>query len=127
MTRSIPLRPLLWFDAATCAAMSALLLGAGGFLAPLLGLPLPLLTEAGIILLPFALLVGWTARNGAPAAAVRAIVAANLLWVAGSMVLLVGPWLEPTLLGTAFVAIQVAAVALISLLQWTGLRHLRTA
>lgn len=117
MRYTIPLRPLLWFDAATCAAMAALLLGAEAILVPLLGFPPLLLREAGLILIPFALFVGWTATRPAPERPTRLIVAANLLWAAGSLLLLAGPWLSPSALGTAFVAAQAGAVAVISWLQ----------
>lgn len=118
----IPLRPLLWLDAATCTAMAGLLLGAGQLLAPVLGLPLALLTEAGIILLPFALFVGWTALQRTPGPALRFVILANAFWVVGSLALLLGPWLSPTVLGSAFIAAQGVAVAVIAWLQRAALR-----
>jgi hypothetical protein len=113
----IPLRPLLWFDAATCAAMAALLLGAEAALSPLLGLPPLLLREAGLILVPFALFVGWTATRDDPARLARIIIAANLLWVGASLALLVGPWLRPTPIGMVFIGAQAIAVLVITGLQ----------
>jgi hypothetical protein len=118
----IPLRPLLWFDATTCIAMSALLAAAGGPLSPILGLPNVLLMEAGILLLLFALFVGWAATRTDPSGVARIVLAANIAWVIGSLALLAGPWLQPTLLGTAFVAVQALAVVGIGLLQWAATR-----
>ncbi len=119
----VPLRPLLWFDAATCAAVGALLLLAGGPLSEVLALPRPLLTEAGILLLPFALFVAWAAGRAEPRGAAKVIVAANVAWVVGSLLLVAGPWLRPTPLGTAFVLVQAAAVAGIALLQAAATRR----
>jgi hypothetical protein len=117
MTRMIPLRPLLWFDAVTCAAMGVLLAAGSGPLSALLGLPMALLTEAGIFLLLFSLFVGWTAARPDPSGAVRLLIAANAAWVVGSLAVIAGPWLHPTGLGTAFVAVQATCVTAIALLQ----------
>jgi hypothetical protein len=118
----IPLRPLLWFDATTCVAMGALLTAAGGPLSAILGLPNFLLVEAGILLLLFALFVGWAATRTDPSSASRIVLAANMGWVIGSLALLAGPWVQPTPLGTAFVAVQALAVSAIALLQWATTR-----
>ena len=122
MKAIVPLRPLLWFDATTCAAMGALLLTAGEQLAPSLGLPPFLLTEAGILLLPFAMFVAWASTRREPAGPTRLIVAANIGWVLGSLVLVAGPWLQPTPLGIAFVLVQAAAVGAIASLQTAATR-----
>ena len=122
MQSPIPLRPLLWFDAATCLAMGTALIAGADPLAQWLGLPRPLLLEAGIILLPFALFVAWAARRADPAAPTRLIVAANAAWSVASLAVVAGPWLQPTPLGTAFVLVQAAAVAGIALLQAAALR-----
>jgi hypothetical protein len=118
-----PLRPLLWFDAATCAATGALLLAATGPMSEVLGLPPFLLTEAGILLMPFALFVAWSASRAEPSGSARLVIAANVAWVVGSLLLVAGPWLSPTSLGTAFVLVQAAAVAGIALLQIAATRR----
>ena len=123
MTPAIPLRALLWFDAATCAAMGLLLTVAAVPLSSMLGLPRILLLEAGIVLLPFALFVAWTATRSEPEGPARLVVAANVAWVIGSVALLAGPWVRPTALGVTFVLIQAVAVAGIALLQAAGTRR----
>jgi hypothetical protein len=117
MKPMIPLRPLLWFDAVTCAAMGVLLAAGSGPLSVLLDLPVVLLTEAGVILMLFAVFVGWAATRRDPASAARLVIAANGAWVVGSAAVIAGPWLHPTGMGTAFVAVQAIAVTAIALLQ----------
>ncbi|WP_207540290.1 hypothetical protein [Sabulicella rubraurantiaca] len=101
-------------DAAASAATGLLLAAAP--IAGLLGLPESLLRVAGLALLLYAAFVGWVGRSAAPPrAAVRAIIAVNVVWVLDSVALLaLGPalaGLSPTALGTAFVLAQAAAVA----------------
>lgn len=125
MTANSMLRPVLLFDAATCAAMGLLLVLGAGAIAARTALPAPLLREAGILLLPFAAFILWTARRGGwwP---VRAVIAVNVAWVAASLALIASPW-GGNLLGTGFVGMQAAAVALIAALQWRCLAPVATA
>ena len=123
MKSMFALRPLLWLDAVTCIAFGLLIAIAAGPLSELLGLPVPLLREAGILLFPFALFVLWVAMRTDPARGTRAIIAANVAWVLASLALLAGPWVEPTAIGTAFVAVQAAAVAGIAILEAHALRR----
>lgn len=117
MTRHQLLRPVLLFDAATCAAMGMLLVAAAGPIAGLTDLPAPLLREAGIVLLPFALFVLWAARGGTrPAQLVAGI---NLAWTAASFAAIA--WTQPNALGIAFVAMQALAVAAIAGMQFYAL------
>jgi hypothetical protein len=58
---------------------------------------------------------------------VQAIIALNLLWVVGSMGLLMGGWVAPTALGTAFVIAQAVAVGVFAELQFIGLRRTQAA
>ena len=120
------LRRVLAFDAITCTAMGLLLIVAAGPLATLLALPQPLLFEAGLFLLPFALFLIWAMKRGA-AWPVQLAAAINLLWVAASFGLLAGPWVSPNLLGTLFVGAQAVAVAGIAALQLLGLTRTRAA
>ena len=109
-------------DALASGAMGVLMAAGAGPLAPLLGLPSPLLLWAGLLLIPFARLVARTGmRKQPPSAAAGAIVLVNLAWVAGSVVLLALLPQAPTLLGYAFVAAQALAVLVLALMQWTGL------
>src|SRR5262245_45720347 len=118
------LRKSLLLDATATGATSVLLIAGAGLLDGLLGLPVALMREAGLVLLPFVAFVAWVGtRNHVSRGAVRTIIAANALWVAASVGLLVGGWVAPTVLGYAFVIAQAAVVALFGELQYSGLRR----
>lgn len=125
MIRTLMLRRVLQLDAATCVATGLLLAIGAEPIAALTRLPVPLLREAGIVLLPFALFVLWAARRsgGWP---VQAVIAANIAWVAASLAVIASPW-SGNAFGTAFVALQAAAVALLSGLQLRGLAQVPAA
>ncbi|HVJ02054.1 MAG TPA: hypothetical protein VM662_07725 [Sphingomonas sp.] len=122
MTANSMLRPILRFDAATCAAMGLLLALGADAVAGITALPVPLLREAGIFLLPFAAFVLWAAGRGGGWPA-QTVLAANIAWVAGSLALIASPW-GGNALGIAFVGAQAAAVALLAALQWRTLARL---
>lgn len=116
-------RPVLLVDALVSGATGALLVIVAPMLEAWLGLPAPLLRYAGIILLPFALVVGWIGKQAAPPrGAVKAIVVTNFAWVAASILLLVAGGVNPTALGVAFVLFQAAVVFVLGELQVMGLR-----
>jgi hypothetical protein len=118
------LRQALLADAAASAALGLLLAPAAGAMASLLQLPADLLREVGLLLLPWALAVGWLGtRAGPPRAAVRVVIALNGLWVLASALLLVGGWLAPNALGYAFVIGQAVVVLALAELQLFGLRR----
>lgn len=118
------LRNVLLADAAASAATGVLMALGAGFLAPVLGLPSILLCEAGIILLPFAVLVAWIAARKPPVRGwVWAVVVCNALWVLDSIVLLMSGWVAPTVLGQAFVIAQAVVVALFAELEYFALRR----
>lgn len=122
------LRAALLGDAAASAAAGLLMAAAAAPLAPLLGLPEPLLRIAGLVLLPYAAFVAWAGTRAAPARhAVRAIVAINLLWTADSALLIAfGPalaGLAPSGLGVAFVLAQALLVLGFAAAQWIALRR----
>src|SRR5947208_1738566 len=76
------LRNVLLLDAAASGATAALLIAGAGLLDGLLGLPVALMREAGLILVPYVAFVAWVGtREGIARGAVWAIVAANALWV----------------------------------------------
>ena len=122
MKALISLRPLLWFDAATCDAMGALLAAAASPLSGLLGLPSVLLQSCAVLLVVFAGFVAFIATRANPIGGTRLIAVGNIAWVAASLALLAGPWLSPTLLGTAFIAVQALAVAAIAALELAAVR-----
>ena len=118
------LRRVLFVDAATSAAAAALL-SAADVLAPLLGLPQALLLGAGAAFVPFAALVLWVAmRDPLPRAGAWLVVAINVVWAADSVLLLFTDWVAPATLGTAFVLVQAAAVAVLAELEFVGLRRM---
>ena len=94
----------------------------------LLGLPVPLMREAGLLLVPYVALVAFvgTRENISPGA-VKAIIALNVAWVLGSVGLLVSGLVAPTMLGHAFVIVQAIAVGVFAELQIIGLRRADTA
>lgn len=118
------LRNALLVDAAATGATAALMIVGAGWLDGLLGLPVALMREAGLILVPF---VAFVARIGTRTqvsrGAVSAIIAVNVLWVVASICLLISSWVAPTLLGYAFVIAQAAAVGLFAELQYIGLKR----
>lgn len=118
------LRWVLLADAATCAAMGLLLLLGAGWLAQFLELPPDLSRLAGASLLPFAALLVYSAgRATLVPAAIWAVILLNVLWVMGSILLLVEGLIEPNSLGVAFVIFQAGGVALFAALEYFGLRQ----
>lgn len=118
------LHRVLWADAATCAASGLLQVAFTRQLADLLGLPGMLLGGTGVFLLAYAALVALVARNPVlPRPMVWVLVVGNLLWAADCAVLLLGGWITPTPLGTAYVVVQALVVLVLAELQWFGLRH----
>src|SRR5438045_7884060 len=124
MTRPNFLRYALLADALASGATGALLIAGASLLDGLLGLPVALMREAGLILVPYVAFVAWVGtRQGIVRGAVWAIIAANALWALASVCLLVSGLVAPTLLGTAFVIAQAAVVALLGELQYAGLKR----
>ena len=118
------LRNVLLLDAAASGATGLLLIAGAGLLDGLLGLPVALMREAGLILVPYVAFVAWVGtREAITRGAVWAIIAANALWAIASVCLLVSGLVAPTLLGHAFVIAQAAVVALLGELQYAGLKR----
>jgi hypothetical protein len=118
------LRNVLVLDAAASGATGLLLLAGAGVLEDLLGLPVALLREAGLILIPYVACVAWVGtREPIARRAVWAIIAANALWAVASVGLLVSGLVAPTALGYAFVIAQAAVVAVLGELQYAGLKR----
>jgi hypothetical protein len=114
----ITLRNVLVVDALASGAIALLLLAGGGVLDGVLDLPVAFLRTVGAVLIPWVALLAIVAtRDAINRTAVWGIVAANLLWVAASVILLFGDWVEPNGLGIAFILVQAGAVALFAILQ----------
>jgi hypothetical protein len=120
---SVFLRRILFVDAATSAIVGLSMAIGADFLAPLLGLPVMLLREAGLVLLPFAVLVTYAATR-APLSQrwTWAVIICNALWVVDSAILLLSGWVTPTALGQAFVVVQAVVVGIFAEMQYFGVR-----
>jgi hypothetical protein len=93
-----------------------------------LGVPATLLRYAGMSLLPFVAVVAYLAtRESVTRAAIWAVIACNAMWAVDSIVLLFTAWVEPTLLGYAFVVGQALIVAGFAEMQFIGLRRSQVA
>jgi hypothetical protein len=122
------LRNIFAADAAVSGAAAVLMIVGAPYLSPLLGLPLGLLFWAGIVLVPFVvLLIGILRRQSVPRLILIDIIAINALWVAASFGSLFSGLVTPNVLGIAFVAAQALTVALLAELQFVGMRRAANA
>ncbi|NGO54355.1 hypothetical protein [Allomesorhizobium camelthorni] len=122
------LRNILAADAAVSGAAAILMIVGAPYLSPLLGLPSALLFWAGIVLVPFVvLLISILRRQSVPRLILIDIIGINALWVAASFGLLFSGLVTPNMLGIAFVAAQALAVALLAELQFVGMRRAANA
>jgi hypothetical protein len=126
MNPNLFLRRILALDSLSCLIMGlAMGLGAAP-LAPLLGLPEPLVRIAGLLLLPLAAFIGWlAARPNPPRLLVWVVILGNLGWAAESFAV-IGQH-QPTGLGATFVATQALAVLGLAGLEYLGLRKAAAA
>ena len=84
--------------------------------------------EAGLLLVPYVALVAFVGtRQAISHGAVKAIIALNVAWVAGSIGLLMSGTVAPTVLGHVFVVFQAVVVGVFAELQFIGLRREQTA
>jgi hypothetical protein len=117
------LRPALLGDAAASGAMGLLMALGADALAPLLHLPAPLLRGAGLALLPYAAGLAWLGTRRPPRrGAVRAVIAANLLWATGSALLPLLGLVSPNAPGLAALLLQAFAVLGFAAAQWRAQR-----
>jgi len=122
------LRGALLADAIASGAMGLLLAIAAAPLAKLLALPDAFLREAGLLLIPYALFVGYLgSRTRLPVTLAWVIVVGNATYVLASFALLVSPWLAPNLFGELFIAVQAVAVGVLAELQYIGTRRSASA
>jgi len=120
------LRKVLLLDATTCLATGLLLVLFAGSLAEPLGLATGFLRLSGASLLPFAAFLLHTARRPALSRTqLWVVIALNALWVVDSVLVLTTGFVQPTMLGTVFVAAQAAAVAVLADLELLGTLKLR--
>lgn len=118
------LRYALLADAVASGATGLLMIAGAELLTGLLGLPVALMREAGLLLVPYVALVAFIGtRETISHPAVKVIIALNVLWVAGSIGLLTSGYVAPTMLGYAFVIAQAVVVGAFAELQFIGLRR----
>jgi len=118
------LRRALLADAVVSGATAAALVAFAGVLEALFGVSATLLRYVGLILLPFAAVVlAFALRSGITRRSMQVIIVCNALWAVDSILLLFTGWLEPTLVGYAFIAGQALIVAAFAELQYVGLRR----
>src|ERR1051325_5636295 len=104
MNRPNFLRYALLADAIASGATGVLLIAGAGLLDGLLGLPVALMREAGLLLVPYVALVAYVGtRDVISRPAVRTIIALNIVWTVCSIGLLLTDYVAPTALGAAFV------------------------
>jgi hypothetical protein len=114
---------VLWSDVIASGATGLLMIAAAGVLESFLGLPSTFTREAGLILVPYVAFVAFVAISAEISrAAVWVIIAANAVWTIGSFGLLVSGVVAPTAPGYAFVIAQALVVAILAMLQYSGLR-----
>lgn len=119
------LRVGLGLDAAATVAFALPLALASGWLSGLFGLPAVLLLGAGAFLLPWAAFLIWAVRQRVPSiGTVWIALVVNALWVIGTAALWASGWVQPTLWGEAFLAVNVVGVSAFTVLQYLGLRRM---
>lgn len=116
------LRRLLQLDAIVVAINGAAYAVLGGVLDSVLGVPARLLWALGGLLIVWSVFV-WYAATSLRPEAVWAVIAANFVWTALSLVVLAGGWLSPTTAGGVWIALQAVAVGALAVLQLYALRR----
>ena len=116
------LRLVLRVDAVVSGLNGAMYLLVAGPLSGLLGLPAGVLRGVGMFLLVFAAAV-WSVGNRPAAPTVRAVITANLLWTAGSIVVVAVDLGTPTTVGAVWLVLQAVVVAAFAFGQAVGLRR----
>ena len=118
------LRNILVIDAISCAACGLLQLLFGATLVGLFALPAPLLMWTGEFLIVYAAIVALVAfKLPQPHPIVWTFVIGNFAWAIGCAALLMGSWVNPTMLGKAYIVMQAITVVVLAELQLTSLRR----
>ncbi len=109
------IRSIFRLDAVASGALGVLLVALNQVLENPLGLPVMLSVVVGLGLLAWAGFVTWVSVRQSPAMVLDVIIL-NLVWVAASLVFVIG-WSRLTGWGVVFVLAQAFAVAALTLLQ----------
>jgi hypothetical protein len=116
------LRLALGVDAIISAGTGVLHLALLPFLTAHTALPHTLLLESGLLMLPYAALLGVLTRaERVPVALVRLVIVGNLGWALGALGLMA--WLSPPAVGLLWLAVHALSVTLFAGLQTVGLRR----
>ena len=120
-------RLALRLDAVVTGANGVAYLAAAGLLDGPLGVEASTLRPIGAFLIVYvAIAVALVSRPERPSpAAVRVVIAANLIWAADSLIVLAAGWLDPSTGGAAWIALQALVVAGFAGLQAAALRNAR--
>jgi hypothetical protein len=129
MSASAFLRRALVADAVVSGAAGLLMAAGAEPLHELLRVPVQLIHVAGLVLLPYALVLARLSRHRLlRAPAVGAVIATNVLWALASvLVVVLAGSQHPSALGYAFVVGQALVVAAFAALQFLGLRRAAAA
>ncbi|WP_291859882.1 hypothetical protein [Bradyrhizobium sp.] len=120
---SLFLRRAVQADAIVTGAVALLQAFGAGLLTSMLNLPEPLLRQTGLFLIAYTALVGWLGtRPSMPKALVAIVIAGNAAWALGSIALMFSGWVNPNLLGYAFIALHAISTGVFAELQYIGLR-----
>jgi len=123
---SIFLRKVLVADAVISGITGLALLVGAGPLEELFAVPAALLRVTGLILIPFAAIVLFFSTEISHSR-VWAVITVNAAWVAASVLVLFSGWIQPNAFGIAFVLGQALVVAVLTELQFAGLRRTTAA
>ena len=115
----LSLQSILKIDAATCAAMGALLALASAPAAGLTQISAPLLFWAGLVLFPVAgFMFACAQMRRVPMWATGLVVVGNGLWVLASLALPLAGLIVPNALGWLFLVAQAVVVLVFAALEW---------
>ena len=118
------LRKVLLADAAATAATAIAMTFGAPALSEVLRLPVMLLVAAGLVLVPYAVLVAYLAtRERLRSSVLWTLIACNVLWAFECMLVAFAGWFAPSALGSAFLVAQAVVVVAFAELQYVGLRR----
>lgn len=120
----LSLQSILKLDAATCAAMGALLALASAPVAGLTQISAPLLFWAGLVLFPVAgFMFACAQMRRVPMWATGLVVVGNGLWVLASLALPLAGLIAPNALGWLFLVAQAVVVLVFAALEWGAVQQ----
>ncbi|MBM2292891.1 hypothetical protein JQX09_17175 [Sulfitobacter pseudonitzschiae] len=120
----LSLQSILKLDAATCAAMGALLALVSAPVSALTQISAPLLFWAGLVLFPVAgFMFACAQARRVPMWATGLVVVGNGLWVLASLALPLAGLIAPNALGWLFLVGQAVVVLVFAALEWGAVQQ----